>query len=339
MRTPVKLWLTALAMGLLALMMALPAMAWERYRDGCQDCHDFFTNPYVSPSGETFPGRLHRIHADESYMDTTCDLCHRSGEYDNPWLGWSEGTQNSPGIGCVGCHGQLSGDLARAYGLILRHEMFDEGVCTECHQNIPEPPTEDTPPAYYGTPDTAVAEPCNDDGGLTEDWSGDGWGLDNDGDGLIDREDEDCDPCDDLDGDGYGDPGDPECPEGAETDCDDTDPSINWGAAEACDGVDSDCRDDLEVTEVDSDGDGSAECDGDCDDAEPSAYPSATEICDDGIDNDCDGDVDGGDADCASGLTGDDGCTCRTGQTVTAEAGSFVALLALALGLYSRRRS
>ena len=36
-------------------------------------------------------------------------------------------------------------------------------------------------PEYYGTSGTNVDFSCNDDGGLSEDWSGDGVGLDNDG--------------------------------------------------------------------------------------------------------------------------------------------------------------
>jgi len=49
------------------------------------------------------------------------------------------------------------------------------------------------------------------------------------------------DGCLDGDGDGYGLPGVPTCPAGAATDCDDTNASINPGAAEICDTLDNDC--------------------------------------------------------------------------------------------------
>ncbi len=117
-----------------------------------------------------------------------------------------------------------------------------------------------------------------------------------------------CDPKpdtgepEDADSDGYG----------AHEDCDDEDPAVNPGAAEACNGIDDDC--DGEVDEevgltlyTDADGDGygdpelsSAACEpvegmvdsgDDCDDSDPELNPGATEICD-GIDNDCDGWVD-----------------------------------------------
>ena len=138
-------------------------------------------------------------------------------------------------------------------------------------------------------------------------------GEDNDLDGDIDCDDSDChgDPlCDTCDGDGDGyDSTSSEC---GGDDCDDTDPDINPGATDVCDGIDNDC--DGEIDEdgdirwyADDDGDGYGDedtsviaCDApsgyiaddsDCDDSDSSIYPGATEVCD-GIDNDCDGEID-----------------------------------------------
>jgi len=111
--------------------------------------------------------------------------------------------------------------------------------------------------------------------------------------------DDDCEvstPDDDLDNDGYE----------MAFDCDDNNPDVNPNAAEVCDdGIDNDCDglvdgDDPDCEgppPVDADGDGYA-ADVDCDDSNPAVNPGAAEVCDDGIDNDCDGLVDGDDPDC-----------------------------------------
>jgi len=109
----------------------------------------------------------------------------------------------------------------------------------------------------------------------------------------------------DVDGDGYA----------ACVECDDTDAAINPGAAEVCDGVDNDCDGSIDedvadssVWYADADGDGFGDpgtavtaCDApagyvsnsdDCDDSDANVNPRAVERCN-GIDDDCDGTIDG----------------------------------------------
>ena len=107
--------------------------------------------------------------------------------------------------------------------------------------------------------------------------------------------------CEDNDGDGYT----PDmygysCPY-LEGDCDDSNPDVNPGATEMCNGIDDDC--DGIPDNLDQDGDGytAVACGGDdCDDARGDVNPGEAETCDNDRDDDCDGDLDCVDADCAS---------------------------------------
>ena len=115
--------------------------------------------------------------------------------------------------------------------------------------------------------------------------------------------DQDCDgydpACDgeDLDGDGYC--GALNCTDGSiPGDCDDTNAAINPAATEVCDTIDNNCNGSVdEGLTSDADGDGYSDigsCEGsadDCDDSLNTTYPGADELCD-GVDNDCDTDID-----------------------------------------------
>ncbi|MDH3626478.1 MAG: MopE-related protein [Acidobacteriota bacterium] len=122
--------------------------------------------------------------------------------------------------------------------------------------------------------------------------------------------------CNDQDSDGYGSPGSSACSAGAALDCDDQDATINPAATEICDGVDNDCDGSTDVgaadattwfADADDDGYGDsgnplAACvqpggyvidANDCDDTWWMVSPARYE-CHNGVDDDCDGQVDEG---------------------------------------------
>ena len=161
--------------------------AYDRY-DSCQSCHGSFTGN-TSPKGTEFPSNnKHLMHRSNQYMAISCDLCHSSGDGDNPFIGSSDGTGNNPGLGCTGCH--------EGPGLRAHHEVSAVPSCLNCHQEE-SPNPENIWPTYYGTSDTNVDNPCNSDAQsiMNENWTiGDFIGLDNDGDNDFDSNDSDCGP-------------------------------------------------------------------------------------------------------------------------------------------------
>ena len=125
-------------------------------------------------------------------------------------------------------------------------------------------------------------------------------GIDNDCDGVIDEgypdhDDDGAADCVDDDDDGDGDPD--------VTDCRPRDPDIFAGAEELCDGLDNDCNGNVDEGFVDNDLDQLADCvdldddnddDPDASDCQPldaAIHHGAVEICD-GLDNDCDDQID-----------------------------------------------
>ncbi len=155
--------------------------------------------------------------------------------------------------------------------------------------------------------------------------------ADNDCDGEVDEDAVDAHSFfADTDGDGYGDAqssieacAQPSGYTSDATDCDDADAAVFPGADELCNEVDDDCDGEVDeddavdaatwYADADSDGFGDPDtstdaCDQpsgyladstDCDDSDAAVFPGAEELCN-GVDDDCDGELDEDDADDAS---------------------------------------
>ncbi len=188
MRNPPRI---AVLVSVCVCILAWPGMSsgYPAYRpptaqEGCSECH----------SGFIGRGPLHDMHVGNNNMTNTCLLCHtNTGDVPQTF------TSGDPaGQGCRGCHGIDNGTaLSWGAGLRLHHKNagvpadINGNTCVDCHTD-PPPPPEGYLPTYYSRSDVNVKDPCDSQSADGEDYSGDGAGLDNDGDLVYDESDPDC---------------------------------------------------------------------------------------------------------------------------------------------------
>jgi len=277
--------------------------------DGWTTCAgDCLDDPTNSLSAQVNPAQAAQC---DGYFDTNCDTVFDPLEVDDD------------GDGTTECQGDCNDNDATLTGTDGDNDGFTS--CTgDCDDGEPA--------AYPGAPAVCDSVTDNDCNGAVDpneaDLDGDGFtgcttdvdcndndptlnqaDADSDGvtscDGDCDDSDPAASPLIDADGDGWS-----TCPAGsAPADCND-DPTAG-GAAENYTDADgdgdttcgTDCNDlDPWANGLDTDGDNTTTCDStpDCDDTDPAMSPSNNEPAagtPDGIDNDCDGIVDGGQLD------------------------------------------
>ena len=169
-----QLSIRLIAVSLVALLATfwVPSAVANSDFSGCAACH----------TGIADEGPDHDTHAD-LWVGGNCNDCHGTGDKNNP-----------PLVNCVGCHGRdadaggdsVSPGLAR--GLRQHHEFSGITGCANCHADATGPVGvgEDILPSLYVS---VGLDSCD---GSEEQFSSNTISLDNDGDGLTDAADPDC---------------------------------------------------------------------------------------------------------------------------------------------------
>ncbi|MEJ2591910.1 MAG: putative metal-binding motif-containing protein, partial [Candidatus Thiodiazotropha sp.] len=234
-----------------------------------------------------------------SYVNTVATYCNSRG-YDL--------LPDYAGNTCSYCHGHKNEYTSGNYEYFCPAPVVVSPVCTDADRD-----------GYFKEGDICGTQADFNDNsaaaypGAMEDCSD---GIDNDGNGLVDAADPNAvncsvsTVCTDVDGDGYSIEGGSCGP----IDCNDNDPAVSPGAVEVCgDRIDNNCNGSIDTADLnavgcqadctDVDGDGFSPDGGncgpmDCNDSDPAVNPAALENCGDGIDNNCNGRLDGSDGVC-----------------------------------------
>ena len=197
-------WQTSLAtlMVVVAFVIFSNAVSAFPTYTGCASCHgDFNNGTYTSlQDGTSWGATLMDGH--KPFVADNCDACHKSGAKGEVYLNFSKGSSLSKS--CVGCHGRdedvtgnctgegtgLEAECGSGAGLRQMHALnVPASDCGSCHSSDPTPIGEQTLPYNYGLGGVVMQDSC--DGDSTESQFG-STGLDNDGDGLRDGGDSDC---------------------------------------------------------------------------------------------------------------------------------------------------
>jgi hypothetical protein len=201
------------------LIYSSTAVGYKFYSDDTNDvgqcgaCHTGFrdNNNYFSNAENAFWGEsLHDAHLDNTDVDSSCDNCHGGADITTQRMVNLSSSGNAKdgvnAIACMGCHGRLEDGPGQIGDGLRAHHMGADGylnwpggipgglTCAQCHGTDTTPASESTaPPWYASVTNTSInmtMDPCSADG--EEDFSSNGEGLDNDGDGAYDTLDGDC---------------------------------------------------------------------------------------------------------------------------------------------------